>query len=166
MPLMLLCMVIFAALWLFDARTSTTIVLVRAAESEHASSASQQLSTAGMRRADALQQLLMRAKPERGVDVVYVSDDTPAQKTAAPLAATMGLAVNVVATADWNSLLGRIMRDHAGEVALIVSNRDSLMSILGGTGAGNFVLDETDYGSVFVIVRSRLSKPSVIRLRY
>lgn len=166
MPVALLAVVVAVAIWLLDARTSTVIILVRHAEQAQGEAANPRLSAEGLQRAANLQQLLSRAKPERGVDAVYVAEGSAAQQTAAPLAESMGLAVNVVATADWDALPGFIMRNHAGEVTLVVGTRDGLMSLLKKHTAAEFTLDDNDYGSVFVISRSRLSKPAVIRLRY
>ncbi len=166
MPLALLALVIGAAIWLLDARTSTVMIVVRHAELEQRELANPPLSAAGLQRAARLQQLLAQAKPERGVDAVYVSEDSAAQQTANPVAETMGLAVNVVAAADWARLPSLVMRNHGGEVVLIVANRAAVLALLKGTTTADFVLDEADYSSVFVISRSRLSKPTVVRLRY
>lgn len=166
MPLALLAVVIGASIWLLDARTSTVLILVRHAELEQATVANPRLSAAGVARAANLQRLLAQAKPERGVDAVYVSEDSPAQQTATPVAESMGLAVNVVAAADWDSLPNFIMRNHAGEVALVVGNQAAVLSILKSNTAADFALADDDYSSVFVISKSRLSKATVVRLRY
>jgi hypothetical protein len=169
MPLALLAVVIVAALWLLDARNSTVLILVRHAEIEQRESANPRLSAAGQARAASLQPLLALAKPERGIDAVYVSEDSPSQQTAASLAQSMGLAVNVVSAAEWGSLPRFIERNHSGEVALVVANRNALLSILKSSGtpqAGQIIVADDDFSSVFIVVRSRLSKTSVVRLRY
>jgi phosphohistidine phosphatase SixA len=166
MPLALLLLVIGAAIWLLDARTSTVLILVRHAELEQLEVATPKLSGAGIARALNLQLLLTKAKPERGIDAVYVSQDSPSQQTAAPLAQSMGLAVNVVAAPDWDAVSRFITRNHGGEVVLVVGTRAAMLSVLKHNGAANFTIDEEDYSSVLVISRSRLSKPTVVRLRY
>jgi len=82
------------------------------------------------------------------------------------LAESMGLAVNIVSAADWSKLPSVVMRNHAGEVVMIVADRAALNALLKQVATANFVVDEADYGSVFVISRSRLSKPTAVRLRY
>jgi len=139
---------------------------VRNAELEQHDVANPRLSATGLQRAARLQQLLAQAKPKRGVDTVYVSEDLAAQQTANPTAEAMGLAVNVISAADWAGLPSFIMSNHAGEVALIVAKRAALLSLLKQTTAADFGVDEADYGSVFVISKSRLSKSTVVRLRY
>ncbi|MGE0113929.1 MAG: histidine phosphatase family protein [Steroidobacteraceae bacterium] len=166
MPVTLLALVIAAAIWLLDARLSTVLILVRHAEIEQSNSANARLSAEGAVRAANLQRLLAQAKPARGVDVIYVSEDPASQQTAATVAESMGLAVNVVPAAEWDVLPGFIGRNHAGEVALIVGTRAALLSILKSATATDFTVADDDYSSVFVISRSRLSKASVVRLRY
>ncbi len=166
MPLALLGLVVAAAIWLLDARTSTVIVLVRNAEEIQDAAANPRLSAEGLQRAANLQRFLAEARPKRGVDAVYVAEGLAAQQTAAPVAEGMGLAVNVVTAADWKGLPGFIMSNHAGEVVLIVGNHDGLLSLLKENTAVEYKVEENDYGSMFVIARSRLSKPAVIRLRY
>src|ERR1700740_1164448 len=101
MPLSLLALVIGAAIWLLDARTSTVMIVVRHAELEQRETATPSLSAEGLQRAIRLHHLLAQTKPARGVDAVYVSEMPAAQQTANPLAESMGLAVNIVRAADW-----------------------------------------------------------------
>ena len=155
-----------AAVWLLDARVTTELVFVRHAEIEPGLQANPGLNEQGKARANGLLQLLANARPERGVDAVYAIEGSPSQQTAAPLAAKMGLAVNVVAIADWKTLLKKIRSDHVGEVVLVVADRQNLQTLLKDISDQDWPLDDTDYGSVFVVSESRLSKPAILRLRY
>ncbi|MGD9842041.1 MAG: hypothetical protein AB7F79_11765 [Steroidobacteraceae bacterium] len=166
MPVALLAVVVAAAIWLLDARVSTVVVLVRNAEVEQSLVANPGLNELGKARANALLQLLERAKPGRAVDAVYAIESVPAQQTAAPLAAKMGIAVNVLATGGSTSQLSHIRDNHAGEVVLVVASRDKLLALLHEVGDQDWLIDELDYGSIFVVTQSRLSKPAVIRLKY
>jgi hypothetical protein len=168
MPLVMLAVAVAAAIWLFDARTSTVIIAIRHAEVAQAqNSANSDLSTAGQARAQSLLTELSRAKPDRGVDAIYVVTGAASQQTAAPVAQSMGLAVNVVAAGDWASLPRRIARNHAGEVVLVVADAEALTSFLQHyVDASRYPVDAQDFGSLFVIANSGLSKPAVIRLRY
>lgn len=166
MPVALLALVVAAAIWLFDARVTSVVVIVRHAETEAGTAANPGLSAAGQQRAKALQQLLAKAKPNRGVDAVYVSEGVATQQTATPLAESMGLAVNVVPNATWSELSHTLARDHAGETILVVATRDAIKSLLNELTGAAAAVDEQDYSAVFVVTESRLSKPSLIRLRY
>lgn len=166
MPLALLGVVVAAAIWLFDARTTSVVIVVRDAETGAVTAPNAALNAVGLQRAKALQQLLAQAKPGRGVDVIYVSEGTAAQQTATPLAESMGLAVNVVPSATWSELPRAISRDHSGEVILAVASRDAMKSLIAAVAGVKPDIDEQDYSAVFIISQSRLSKPSMVKLRY
>jgi len=166
MPLAMFAVAVVVALWLFDARTSTIIIAVRHAEVADVSEANPELNAAGKLRAQSLLTELGRAKPRRGVDAVYVARGQASQQTAEPLARQMGLAMNVVATSEWDSLPGRIARNHAGEVVLVVADTANLAAFLHRYTAVDYPLDAIDASGLFVIVRSGLSKTAVVRLRY
>jgi phosphohistidine phosphatase SixA len=166
MPVALLALLIATAIWLLDARGSTVFVLVRHAEVEQSLAANPGLNELGKTRANGLLQLLAQAKPGRAVDAVYAIESLPAQQTAAPLAAKMGIAVNVIPAAEWNAQLSSIRDNHVGETVLVVASREQLQKLLHNINTQEWLIDEPDYGSVFVLSESRLSKSSVIRLRY
>ena len=167
MPLAMLAMAVAMALWLFDARTSTVIIAVRHAELAQAASANADLSSAGQARAQALLAQLTKAKPERGVDAIYVSEGAASRQTVAPLAQSMGLAVNIVAAGDWAALPRKIGSNHSGETVLVVADAAGLSAFLDYyVDSGRYPIEATDFSSLFVIAKSGLSKPAVIRLRY
>ncbi len=168
LPLLLVALLAVMAIWLFDARATSIIIVVPNAETEvtQTANANPGLSEAGQLRARHLQQFLDKAKPNRGVDVIYVSEGLATQQTAAPVAASMGLAVNVIPNAMWPRLQHIITRDHLGEVILVVATADKIKTYLAQAGVGEVDIAPDDNSSVFVIARSRLSKKAVVRLRY
>ncbi len=166
MPVAMLAVAVAAALWLFDARTSTIIVAVRHAEVVEVATANPDLNAAGKVRAQALLAQLSGAKTGRGVDTVFVARGQASQQTAAPLAQQMGLAMNVVTTNDWESLPSRIARNHSGELVLVVADTANLAAFLRHYAAADTPLDAIEASGMFVISRSGLSKSTVIRLRY
>jgi hypothetical protein len=166
MPLALLGVVVAAAIWLLDARNSTVFILVRNAEVEQSLAANPGLSEFGKARANSLVQFLAQAKPGRAVDGVYAIETLPAQQTAAPLGAKMGVPVNVLAVGGSNSRLGDIRDSHAGEVVVVVATREKLLQLIGEVSPQDWLIDDMDYGSIFIVNVSRLSKPSILRLHY
>jgi len=167
LPLVLVALIAIMAIWVFDARATSIIIVVPSAETEaQTTSTNPALSDAGQLRAKHLQQFLDKAKPNRGVDVVYVSEGLATQQTAAPVASGMGLAVNVIPNALWPRLQHIITRDHSGEVILVVATTEKIKTYLAQAGVGEINVDTGDSSSVFVISRSSLSKKAVIRLRY
>jgi hypothetical protein len=167
LPLVLVALIAVMAIWVFDARATSIIIVVPNAETEaQTNSNNPALSDAGQLRAKHLQQFLDKAKPNRGIDVVYVSEGLATQQTAAPVASSMGLAVNVIPNALWPRLQHIITRDHSGEVTLVVATADKIRTYLAQAGVGEVNIDTGDNSSVFVISRSSLSKKAVVRLRY
>ena len=167
MPLAFLALAIVIAIWLIDARNSSLIVIVRHAETATASGAQSSLSVAGQTRAQNLLMQLQQAKPGRGVDAIYVGEGDANQQTAAPMAQQMGLAINVVPAADWSNLAGLISRNHAGEVVVVIADQAEVKALLARyTNAASYRWDEQDYGSLFIIAKSELSKAAVLHLRY
>jgi len=168
LPLVLVVLLASLGIWLFDARATTIIVVVPNAETDATQSATTNpgLSEAGQLRARHLQHFLDKAKPNRGIDVVYVSEGLATQQTAAPVASSMGLAVNVIPNAMWPRLQHIISRDHSGEVILVVATMDRIKTYIAQAGLGEVAIDAMDNNSVFVISRSRLSNKAMIRVRY
>ena len=168
LPLVLVALLAVMAIWVFDARATSIIIVVPNAETEvtQGNSNNPALSDAGQLRAKHLQQFLDKAKPNRGIDVVYVSEGLATQQTAAPVASNMGLAVNVIPNAMWPRLQHIISRDHSGEVILVVATADKIKTYLAQAGVGDVNIEPGDSSSVFVISRSSLSKKAMIRLRY
>ena len=166
MPLALLGVVVAAAIWLLDARNSTVFILVPNAEVEQSLAANPGLSEFGKARANSLVQFLAQSKPGRAVDGVYAIETLPAQQTAAPLGAKMGVPVNVLAVGGSNSRLSDIRDSHAGEVVVVVATREKLLQLIGEVSSQDWLIDDMDYGSIFIVNVSRLSKPSILRLHY
>jgi hypothetical protein len=167
LPLVLVAMLAAMAIWVFDARATSIIIVVPHAEIVGAAAGTNPgLSDAGQLRAKHLQQFLDKAKPNRGIDVVYVSEGLATQQTAAPVASSMGLAVNVIPNAMWPRLQHIITRDHAGEVILVVATPEKIKTYLAQAGVGDINVDPNDSSSVFIISRSTLSKKAMVRLRY
>ena len=166
MPLLLLALVVFAAAWLLDARSSTVFILVRNAEVEQSLSPNPGLNEIGKTRAAHLTDFLSQLKPGRALDAIYAIQTVPAQETANLVASKMGLAVNVLALGGSKSELSDLRDHHPGEVVLVVANREKLIELLSEVSQQSWSIDESNYGAVFVVHQSRLSQSSVVRFEY
>lgn len=170
-PLVLFALVVAAAIWTLDARDSAVVIMVRHAEIDSGSDPNPALNEAGRARAAALQRLLAEARPARGVDAIYVADNVRSQQTATPVAESMGLVVNVVPQGEWRNLPAKIRRDHSKEVVLVVADGPALQSLLEHYQADEsdedaLVPDPQDASAFYVVTAARLSRSTVIRLRY
>ena len=122
LPVLLFIALVAAAAWLFDARATTVVFVVRHAEVETPADADPDLSVDGRERAARLAKMLSQARPVRGINAIFASEYKRTQQTATPLSETAALPVNVVASAAWSELPRRILRDHRGEYVLVVGS--------------------------------------------
>src|SRR5688500_13352079 len=70
LPVLLFIAVVAAAAWLFDARATTVVFVVRHAEVETPADADSDLSVEGRERAARLAKMLSQARPVRGIDAI------------------------------------------------------------------------------------------------
>jgi broad specificity phosphatase PhoE len=130
----------------------TTIVLVRHAEKID-DSEDPQLSEAGTQRAEAL----ARALEHAGVRTILTTRYQRTRDTAAPLAARLGVAVEVVETgsgaaAHAGAFAARVRSLPPGHVAVIVGHSNSVPAIiaaLGGPDVGP--IEDHEYANFFVL---------------
>ena len=74
LPVLLFIAVMAAAAWLFDARATTVVFVVRHAEVENQADADPDLSVDGRERAARLAKMLSQARPVRGIDAIFASE--------------------------------------------------------------------------------------------
>jgi phosphohistidine phosphatase SixA len=167
LPLIAVLVVLGAAAWFFDARTSTVVLIVRHAEAEEtAPDGDPNLSVEGRERAARLARVLSHAKPERGADAVFASELRRTQQTVTPLAETLGLPVNVVPTASWNALPDRIRSEHRGEVVVVSGTTATIPALIKSLAGEEITMADTEYDPLYVIFLPQISKAKILKLRY
>lgn len=148
------------------AHAQDAVILIRHAELDNAPGVHAKkigLSDAGQARAQRLASMLEAA----GVSAVYATDFARTQDTGAPAARLVGREVTVVSKGDAADFVGRLRRDHAGQVVLVVGHTDTLPGIIKAFGYEKDVkIESTDYGNVFVLAPRAGAAPSLVRLRY
>src|SRR5690606_13231161 len=85
LPVLVFIALSAAAIWVFDARATTVVVVVRHAEVENAADPDPGLSIDGRERAARLARVLSQARPVRGLDAIFTSEFRRTQQTATPL---------------------------------------------------------------------------------
>jgi phosphohistidine phosphatase SixA len=166
LPVLLFIAVVAAAAWLFDARATTVVFVVRHAEVEAQSDADPDLSVEGRERAARLAKMLSQSRPVRGIDAIFASEFKRTQQTATPLSETVALPVNVVASAAWTELPRRITRDHRGEYVLVVGSSTTVPELVEALSDEKVTLREDEYDAMFIIFVPQIAKTKVVRLRY
>ncbi|HEY6641131.1 phosphoglycerate mutase family protein [Povalibacter sp.] len=165
-PLLVFIAVVAAAAWLFDARATTVVVVVRHAETEVGADPDPGLSIDGRERAARLAKMLSQARPVRGLDAIFASELKRTQQTVTPLAETLALPLSVVPSARWNELPKRILRGHRGEYVLVSGNTNTIPALVEALSGQQVELREDEYDAMFILFVPQISKTKVMRLRY
>jgi phosphohistidine phosphatase SixA len=166
LPVLLFIALVAAAAWLFDARATTVVFVVRHAETEAGADPDPELSVEGRERAARLAKMLSQAKPGRGLDAIFASEFRRTHQTVAPLSETLALPVNLVPSATWADLPKRITREHKDEYVLVAGNASSVAELVEALSGEPVSLREDEFDAMFVIFVPQISRTKVVRLRY
>jgi broad specificity phosphatase PhoE len=143
---------------------ATTVLLVRHAEKAAAPANDPLLSDAGQARAAALADALADA----GVQVVIVTPFQRTRLTAAPLVEKRGLAPQAVAVSPTHVAdVARAVREHKGQVVLVVGHSNTIPAIVGALGGPKLPdLCDAQYAQLFTLVIPEQGTPSLVRSQY
>lgn len=165
-PMLVFIAVVAAAAWIFDARATTVVVVVRHAEAEAGSDPDPGLSVDGRERAARLAKMLSQARPVRGIDAIFTSELRRAQQTVTPLSETLALPVSVIPNAAWKDLPRRILRSHQGEYVLVAGNANTIPALVQELSGETVAVREDEYDAMFIVFVPQISKAKVVRVRY
>jgi broad specificity phosphatase PhoE len=142
----------------------TTVILVRHAEKEK-KQRDPGLTEAGHRRAKTLSHMLQEA----AVDAIYVTPFKRTTGTAAPIAESLGMEVQLIeVSADFPQRMAqRIRQTHRGQVVLVVSHSNTTPAIIDALGAGPAPpIDEREYDDFFIVTLGQGDTAHLLNLRY
>jgi broad specificity phosphatase PhoE len=153
-------------------RMSTTVIFVRHADTDAAMAGPDDnppLNARGRQRAELLADALERIDVTGSVNAIYASDKRRTQEPAAPLAKRLGLEVQIDNHLDTEGFMSRVMRDHSGEIVLIVSHSNTIQPLIdelhGSKNLQPFARDE--YNRVYIVTVPRpLGKVKTLQLFY
>jgi broad specificity phosphatase PhoE len=165
-PILLFALLVGAAVWFFDARSTTVIIAVRHAETEPGDDPDRALSEAGRARAERLARVLGSTVPTRGVDAIYASDLRRTQQTVTPLAETMGLPVNVRPLDTAAKLPDLIRHEHRGEVVVVAGHSNTLPDLIESLTGTHVEIADDEYDALLIVFLPRFSEARLLRLRY
>lgn len=143
---------------------ATTVVLVRHAEKAPAPANDPVLSEAGQARAKDLAEALAQA----GVQAVIVTPYQRTRLTAQPLLDARGLAPQVVAiSATHVADVARAVREHKGQVVLVVGHSNTIPAIVGALGGPKLPdLCDAQYAQLFTLVIPEQGAPVLVQSQY
>ncbi len=123
----------------------TTIIVVRHAD--RAGSADS-LSAAGVERANDLAQATKMAN----LRAIYVTDTRRSRDTATATGAMAHVTPEVYAAREYDELVKRILKDHAGEAVLVVGHSNTVPEIIRAAGGPQVAeIGENEYTGLYVI---------------
>jgi len=166
LPVLLFIALVAAAAWLFDARATTVVFVVRHAEIESGSDPDPGLSVEGRERAARLATMLSKAQPVRGVDAIFASEFRRTHQTVTPLSETLALPINLIPSAAWDELAHRITREHRGEYVLVAGSSNTVPALVEALSGEHVTLRDDEYDAMFIVFVPQISKPKVVRVRY
>lgn len=131
------------------ARDAVSFVVVRHAEKVADGTRDPALTEAGLARAAALATLLQ----SRDLTAAYATDFRRTQSTAAPAAATHGIAVTTYDAAQpAEAFATRLKQGHAAGTVLVVGHSNTVPGIVSALcGCPVAPIDENDYGNLFEV---------------
>lgn len=166
LPVLVFIGILAGAIWVFDARATTVVVIVRHAEVDNLADGDPALSVDGRERAARLARMLSQARPVRGIDAIFSSEFRRTQQTATPLSETLALPINVVPAATWSSLPRKISREHRGEYVFVSGSSNTVPGLIEGLSGEKVEVREDEYDAMFIVFVPQFSKPKVVRVRY
>jgi broad specificity phosphatase PhoE len=155
--------------YFFEQRPSTTVLFVRHADTDVAMATDDpSLNARGRQRAELLADFLQDIDVVAGVNAIYASDRRRTQETAAPLAKRLNLPVEIADHHDIDGFMRRVLRDHGGEIVLIVSHSDTIAPLIdelhGSKRLPPFGPD--DFNEVYIVTIPWYGKVKTLRLHY
>ncbi len=162
-----LLMVLLA--WLLVTARSTTVIVVRHAETSQNGTADPPLGPEGQARAELLARMFGDPKLKKNrIDAIYVSPALRARATAQPLADRLGLTAVIAAQDDPHALARRVLREHRGGRILVVAHSDSLRELVAAlSGVADIPpIRPTEYGTMYIVTVPRIGRASLLSVDY
>ncbi|NOT07092.1 MAG: hypothetical protein HOP28_02690 [Gemmatimonadales bacterium] len=160
--LLVLCLP-FGLWWWLRCGPATTLLVVRHAD--RPATGADDLTPAGVARAQELVHLAEKA----GVTAVYRTNTVRSEKTAAPLAAALGLTPVIYPQADVAGVVAQVFADHRGETVVVVGHSDTAPLIVAEAGGPTLAeIAGTEFDNLFVLTVCRCwrSRATLVNLQY
>ncbi|MGD8977247.1 MAG: phosphoglycerate mutase family protein [Gammaproteobacteria bacterium] len=151
---------LFAGGWVWNSLGTTTVILVRHAETV-GDGPQRQLSPGGIERTAALAQMLENVS----LSAVYVSELPRTRATGEIVAAATGAELIEMPAADAEELADRLRR-RKGQTVLVVGHSNTLPVLIERLGGTPVAIDQDDHSQLLVLTTGWLERTRVLSLRY
>jgi broad specificity phosphatase PhoE len=159
--------------WLLVTAKSTTVIVVRGAETASGGAAEAaaheaELSSEGRARAELLARMFGDARLKNRVDAIYVLPTLATQATALPLAGRLGIKPVVLAPQAPRAWARRLLREHRGGRILVVAPANAardLATELSGVADIPPILP-MEFGTMYIVTVPRVGRANLLRVDY
>jgi broad specificity phosphatase PhoE len=159
--------------YFFTLRPSTTVILVRHADTDQAMRGADDdppLNARGRARAELLADFLEHIDVVAGPNAIYASDKRRTQETAAPIAKRLGLNVEIADHLDAKGFIADLLDDHYSEIVLIVSHFNTILPLIdelhGNATKRSQPFASDEYDRVYIVNYPWYGKVKTYELRY
>jgi len=160
----------FGLAWFFELQATTTIMFVRHTDTNSAISegGDQPLNAYGQARAVLLADFLQDIDVIAGIDAIYTSELKATQQTAAPLAERLGIEIEIADPYDIEPFMTHVLREHKGEIVLVVTHNDSLAALVAELHGHQSVpeIAPNEYDNLYIVTIPWFGKVKTLRLHY
>ena len=162
--------IVFSLAWFAESRATTTIIIVRHADVEMpvAQADDPALSAAGIGRADMLARFLADIDVLAGLDAIFADEFRRTQQTAAPVAALMGLDVEVADHTQIVQFMEHVITEYKGRIVLVVTEGELIPELVAELHGHQSVpeIEPAEYDNIYIVTSPWFGKVKTLRLRY
>jgi broad specificity phosphatase PhoE len=151
--------------WLLVTAKSTTVIVVRDAETATDGAAQSALSSEGRARAELLARMFGDARLKDRVDAMYVLPTPATQATALPLARRLGIKPVVVAPQAPRAWARRLLREHRGGRILVVAPANVARD-LAAELSGVADIPPAEFGTIYFVTVPRIGQANLLSVDY
>ena len=159
--------------YFFTLRPSTTVIFVRHADTDQSMRGPDDdppLNARGRARAELLADFLQGVDVVAGPNAIYASDKRRTQETAAPLAKRLNLEVEIADHLDAKGFMARVLRDHYGEIVLVVSHSNTILPLIdelhGNATKRSKPFAPDEYNRMYVVIYPWYGKVKTLEFPY
>lgn len=154
--------------YFFESQATTTVIVVRYADTLPGAPGEQPLGPAGLQRAEELSRVLGDVDVVQGLDAILVTTLRAARETAGPLARRLNLPVLDVDTSRPGGLAKSILRDYKGQIVLVVTEPEVIPLLIPKFQGSKKVppIADREFDSLYIVTIPWYGKVKTLRLHY
>jgi broad specificity phosphatase PhoE len=160
--------VALAIAFYFESQATTTVIIVRQADVAPGAGDDAALSPQGALRAEELSRVLADVDVVQGLDAILVGGSRASRETAEPVARRLNLPVQEVDTASLTRVAKNIMKEHKGEIVLVVAGPEEIPILIPRFQGSKKVPDLADreFDNLYIVSIPWQGKVKTLRLHY